>query len=171
MIKGYIHINTGDGKGKTTAALGLSVRTLISGGKVFFGQFIKKGDTAELSVPDYFENFTIEQFGEGLLLGRTPDEKDIRSAGEGLLKVANILRSGEYDLVVMDEVNVAISKGLINTEDVISALDNKAENVEVIMTGRYAPEELIERADLVTEMRKVKHYYDKGVKGRKGIEY
>ncbi|EHQ36460.1 cob(I)yrinic acid a,c-diamide adenosyltransferase [Methanoplanus limicola] len=171
MKKGYIHINTGDGKGKTTAALGLSVRTLISGGKVFFGQFIKKGNTAELSVPDYFENFTIEQFGEGLLLGRVPDDNDIRSAEEGLKKVAGILRSGEYDLVVMDEVNVAISKGLIKTEDVLSAINNRAEHVEVIMTGRYAPAELIERADLVTEMRKVKHYYDKGVKGREGIEY
>ncbi|UUX93273.1 cob(I)yrinic acid a,c-diamide adenosyltransferase [Methanoplanus endosymbiosus] len=171
MRKGYIHINTGDGKGKTTAALGLSIRTLISGGKVFFGQFIKKGNTAELSVPDYFENFTIEQFGEGFLLGRVPDDNDIRSAEEGLKKVAGILKGGEYDLVVMDEVNVAISKGLIKVEDVLSALDSKAGHVEVIMTGRNAPEELIERADLVTEMRKVKHYYDKGVKGREGIEY
>ncbi|MBP2133186.1 cob(I)alamin adenosyltransferase [Methanomicrobium sp. W14] len=171
MDKGYIQINTGKGKGKTTAALGTCIRTLIAGKKVFFGQFIKGQETAELKLPDYFSGFHIEQFGEGCFIFREPDENDIELANNGLLKCGEALGSGDYDLVVMDEVNPAIHYGLLKTEDVIKVLQNKNEKTEAILTGRYAPPELIELADLVTEMRKIKHYYDNGVAARKGIEF
>ncbi|WOF15485.1 cob(I)yrinic acid a,c-diamide adenosyltransferase [Methanoplanus sp. FWC-SCC4] len=171
MHKGYIQINTGDGKGKTTAALGTAVRTLVSGKTVFFGQFIKGVETGELRLSEYFPNFEIEQFGKGCFIFDEPTESDIKIAREGLNRCSEILSSGDYSLVVLDEINVAIYYGLLKTDEVIKVLSEKAENTEVILTGRYAPKELIELADLVTEMKKVKHYFDNGVKARRGIEY
>jgi len=171
MNKGYIQINTGEGKGKTTAALGTCIRTLITGRCVFFGQFVKGRDTAELKLPEYFDNFHIEQFGDGCFIFKKHDENDVLMAQEGLQRCADAMKSGKYSLVVMDEINIAIKTRLIKTSDVINALKEKAEKTEVILTGRYAPEELIDYADLVTEMRKIKHYFDNGVSAREGIEY
>lgn len=168
---GYVQINTGNGKGKTTAAFGTSLRMLIRGKSVFFGQFIKGTDTAELEMPKYFPEFTIKQFGKGCFIMRKPDEEDIRMAHEGLKVAAEALKSGRYGLVVLDEVNVAVSVGLLTAEEVLDAVKNRAEGTEVIMTGRDAPSEFIEYADLVTEMKKVKHYFDEGISARKGIEY
>lgn len=168
---GYVQINTGNGKGKTTAAFGTSLRMLIRGKSVFFGQFIKGTDTAELSMPKYFPEFTIKQFGKGCFIMRRPDEEDIRMAHEGLKVAAEALKSGRYGLVVLDEVNVAVSVGLLTAAEVLDAVKNRAEGTEVIMTGRDAPSEFIEYADLVTEMKKVKHYFDEGISARKGIEY
>ncbi|MBN2734082.1 MAG: cob(I)yrinic acid a,c-diamide adenosyltransferase [Methanomicrobiaceae archaeon] len=171
MTRGYIQINTGEGKGKTTAALGTCIRTLIAGKKVFFGQFIKGQSTAELKLPEYFENFHIEQFGDGCFIFKKPSETDSKKAHYGLLRCKSALMSGEYGLVVMDEVNVAIKHGLLTSEDVLAVLNEKAEQTEVILTGRYAPKDLINAADLVTEMKKIKHYFDNGVSAREGIEY
>lgn len=171
MKEGYLQVYTGTGKGKTTAAFGTAMRTVLRGGRVFFGQFIKASSTAELFAPDHFSNFTIEQFGEGYFIGTPPTEDDRRLAEEGLLKCAEAMSSEEYDLVVMDEVNVALHYGLLAPAEVIAAIESRAPGTEVICTGRNAPEELIEAADLVTEMRKVKHYFDRGVNARKGIEY
>ncbi len=168
---GYVQINTGNGKGKTTAAFGTSLRMLIRGKSVFFGQFIKGTDTAELEMPKYFPEFTIKQFGKGCFIMRKPDEEDIRMAHEGLKVAAEALKSGRYGLVVLDEVNVAVSVGLLTAAEVLDAVKNRAEGTEVIMTGRDAPSEFIEYADLVTEMKKVKHYFDEGISARKGIEY
>ncbi len=168
---GYVQINTGNGKGKTTAAFGTSLRMLIRGKSVFFGQFIKGTDTAELEMPKYFPEFTIKQFGKGCFIMRKPDEVDIRMAHEGLKVAAEALKSGRYGLVVLDEVNVAVSVGLLTAAEVLDAVKNRAEGTEVIMTGRDAPSEFIEYADLVTEMKKVKHYFDEGISARKGIEY
>ncbi|MBP5083576.1 MAG: cob(I)yrinic acid a,c-diamide adenosyltransferase [Methanomicrobium sp.] len=168
---GYVQINTGNGKGKTTAAFGTSLRMLIRGKSVFFGQFIKGTDTAELAMPKYFPEFTIKQFGKGCFIMRKPDEEDIRMAHEGLKVAAEALKSGRYGLVVLDEVNVAVSVGLLTAAEVLDAVKNRAEGTEVIMTGRDAPSEFIEYADLVTEMKKVKHYFDEGISARKGIEY
>ncbi len=168
---GYVQINTGNGKGKTTAAFGTSLRMLIRGKSVFFGQFIKGTDTAELEMPKYFPEFTIKQFGKGCFIMRKPDEEDIRMAHEGLKVAAEALKSGRYGLVVLDEVNVAVSVGLLTADEVLDAVKNRAEGTEVIMTGRDAPSEFIEYADLVTEMKKVKHYFDEGISARKGIEY
>ncbi len=168
---GYVQINTGDGKGKTTAAFGTSLRMLINGKSVFFGQFIKGMDTAELELPKYFPNFTIKQFGKGCFVWREPDEEDIRMAHDGLIIVAEALKSGKYGLVVLDEINVAVHLGLLTADEVLAALKNRAEGTEVIMTGRHAPSEFIEYADLVTEMKKIKHYFDEGISARKGIEF
>ncbi|MDD3976690.1 MAG: cob(I)yrinic acid a,c-diamide adenosyltransferase [Methanomicrobium sp.] len=171
MTRGYIQINTGEGKGKTTAALGTCIRTLIAGRQVFFGQFIKGQNSGELKLSEYFNNFHIEQFGDGCFIFKEPDDNDIQLAKKGLLRCSEALSSGKYSLVVMDEINVAIHSGLLETGDVMEVLKNKNEETEVILTGRYAPIELIDAADLVTEMKKVKHYFDNGVKAREGIEF
>lgn len=170
MGKGYIHIYTGNGKGKTTAALGLSLRAICAGKKVFFGQFLKGMDYSELDAVKYLPNLTIEQFGTPSFIYSKPSKADIEAAGVGLKRCSEVLKSGEYDIVVLDEINIAIFFELISAEQVLEMLQDRAENVEVIMTGRYADEKLIEIADLVTEMKEIKHYYTQGVMARKGIE-
>lgn len=168
--KGYVQVYTGNGKGKTTASLGLSVRAVCSGKKVFFGQFVKGMNYSELEAVKYLPNFTMEQFGTNAFIVGTPSKKDIEAAKEGLEKIKKVISSGEYDVVVCDEINIAMFFELFTPAEVIEMLDNKPEHVEVILTGRYAPKEIVDRADLVTEMRQVKHYYTQGVPARKGIE-
>ncbi len=170
MERGYIHLYTGNGKGKTTAALGMSLRCVCAGKRVFFGQFIKDWAYSELKAGTLLPRFEIVQFGRGCFIDRDPDEGDFIAAREGLARCDRILQSGEYDLVVLDEVNVALSYGLFGVDDVIAVLERRDPRVEVVLTGRYAPQELIDVADLVTEMREVKHYYHEGVGARKGIE-
>jgi cob(I)alamin adenosyltransferase len=170
MDKGYIQVYTGNGKGKTTAALGLSLRAICAGKKVFFGQFVKGMDYSELKAGEYLPNFTLEQFGRDVFIFDKPSEKDIKVAREGLEKVKKILSSGDYDVVVLDEINVAVFYKLFTVDEVLQLLDMKPEKTEVILTGRYADPQIVERADLVTEMKEIKHYYVKGVKARKGIE-
>lgn len=168
--KGYIQVYTGNGKGKTTAALGLSVRAVCSGKKVFFGQFVKGMKYSELEAVKFIPNFKMQQFGRNTFIFDKPTKADIDAANSGLKTIEQILISGEYDVVIMDEVNIAIFFELFSDEDVIKVLDKKADNVEVILTGRYATEKIIDRADLVTEMKEIKHYYTQGVQARKGIE-
>lgn len=168
--KGYIHIYTGNGKGKTTCALGLSLRAICAGKRVFFGQFVKGMKYSELEAVRYLPGFQIKQYGRDCFIFNNPSEEDIRIAKEGLKDIAHILKEGHYDIVVMDELNIALYYKLFSIEEVIRILDSRKENVEVIITGRYAPSELIEKADLVTEMKEIKHYYSKGVEARKGIE-
>jgi cob(I)alamin adenosyltransferase len=170
MDKGYIHIYTGNGKGKTTAALGLSVRAICAGKKVFFGQFVKGMDYSELDVVKYLPNIKIEQFGTNSFIIGKPSKADIDAAAQGIERCREVLKSGEYDVVVLDEINIALFFELFSVEQVLDMIKEKAENVELVMTGRYAPEKLIEAADLVTEMREIKHYYTQGVMARKGIE-
>ena len=170
LEKGYIQVYTGNGKGKTTAALGLSLRAICAGKRVFFGQFIKGQECSEEKAQMYLPGLTIEQFGEIYFINGTPTEKDISYAELGLERIREVLISEEYDLVVLDEINTALFFNLISVEEVISMLDLKPEKTEVIMTGRYAPQEIIDSADLVTEMKQIKHYYDKGVEARVGIE-
>ncbi len=169
--KGYIQLYTGNGKGKTTAALGISLRSLCAGNKVFFGQFMKGKSYSELKAVNYFENLQMEQFGNECFVGKEPQERDFEDAQKGLKRMREILASGEYDMVVFDEVNTALFFGLLKLEEVIEVLNLKPENTEVILTGRYASEELMARADLVTEMREIKHYYNSGVDAREGVEY
>jgi cob(I)alamin adenosyltransferase len=168
--KGYVQIYTGNGKGKTTCALGLSLRAVCAGKKVYFGQFVKGMDYSELNAPNIIPNFTMKQYGRDQFIFNNPTEEDYKLAKEALKELKEILSAGEYDVVVMDEINIAIHYNLFSVEEVIDILHNKAEHVEVIMTGRYAKEELIERADLVTEMKEIKHYYKAGVQARIGIE-
>lgn len=169
--KGYVHVNTGNGKGKTTAALGVALRTVLCGKKVYFAQFIKGSDTSELLLPRYFEDFTIVQYGRGGFVGTQRDPEDMYAARAGFGICKEILVSGAYDLVILDEVNLAVYYDFLTIEEVIDALDHRATHVEVICTGRYAHSDLIEYADLVTEMVPIKHYYGRGVRGRRGIEY
>lgn len=173
-MKGRFQLYTGNGKGKTTAALGLSVRAACAGLKVYFGQFMKGRDYSELSLPEHFPGtITMEQFGTPRLIckGEKPSEDDKRSAAAGLEKIRESMVSGNYDLVVADELNVTVHMGLIDEDDVIELIAQRPGDVELVLTGRYAPESFIEAADLVTEMREVKHYYEtEKLLARIGIE-
>lgn len=168
---GYVHVYTGNGKGKTTAALGLALRAVCAGKRVYMGQFIKGMEYSELKAVEYLPRLVIEQYGRGCFIRGAPDEKDVKLAKLGLSKAAEAIRSGAYDLVILDEINVAVYHGLLEAQEVIEVIANRPSDVEIILTGRYAPTEFIEIADLVTEMTEVKHYYTKGVQARKGIEF
>ncbi len=170
MEKGYVQVYTGNGKGKTTAALGLSLRALCAGKKVFFGQFVKGMKYSEVDAVNYFPNFEIHQFGRGCFIDKAPEQEDIDLANKGLEEMKKILYKGEYDIVVLDELNIALYFGLFLVDDIVKMLKNRSFNTEVIITGRYAPKEIIELADLVTEMKEIKHYYNEGVLAREGIE-
>lgn len=170
MEKGYVQVYTGNGKGKTTAALGLSLRAVCAGKKVFFGQFMKGQDYSELNAAKMLKNFNIMQFGGLCFVKGEPSEEDKKDAKAGLMIMKEKLLSGKYDIVVFDEINTALFFKLIDTKDVLDVLKLKLEQTEVILTGRYAPEEIIEFANLVTEMTEIKHYYTEGVPARKGIE-
>jgi cob(I)alamin adenosyltransferase len=172
LKRGYVQIYTGNGKGKTTAALGLALRAAGNEFSVFIGQFMKGQDYGELKAAARLAPFvTIEQFGQPTFVHvDKATEEDIRLAQEGLDRCREAMLSGIYDIVILDEVNVAIFFKLVTTEQVLQLLKEKPESVELILTGRYAPQDLIEKADLVTEMREIKHYYTQGVLARKGIE-
>ena len=170
LEKGYIQVYTGNGKGKTTAALGITLRTICAGNKAFFGQFMKGQDYSEKKAVQFLPGLTMEQFGGSCFVNGKPTEKDISDAKAGLAKMKEILSSGDYDLVVFDEINTSLFFQLVSVEEVMAVLDLKPEKTEVILTGRYAPQEIMDRADLVTEMREIKHYYNAGVDARVGIE-
>lgn len=171
LSKGYVQVYTGDGKGKTTAALGLALRASGHGMHTYIGQFMKGQPYGELDALRDHPHITIEQYGDVRCIRReevTP--KHVAQARQGLERAREAMLSGKYDIVVLDEVNVTVWFGLLDVEEVLAFLDEKPEPVEVVLTGRRAPQELIERADLVTEMREVKHYYEQGVLAREGIE-
>lgn len=170
MEKGYVQIYTGNGKGKTTAALGLSIRAVCAGKKVFFGQFVKGMKYSETKCVEYLDGIEIKQFGKDCFIYNDPTQDDIHRAKMGLKEVEKILKDGQYDVVVLDELNIALFYKLFKVEEVMEIIKNRADHVEVIITGRYAPEELIDMADLVTEMKEIKHYYTKGIEARVGIE-
>ena len=167
---GYIQVYTGNGKGKTTAALGITLRTVCAGNKVFIGQFMKGQDYSELKAVEYLPCLKIEQFGRVNFISGKPSDEDIINVGKGLSRMKEVLSSGDYDVVIFDEINTALYFKLVPVEEVLSVIDIKPDKTEVILTGRYAPQEIIDRADLVTEMREVKHYYNEGVGARVGIE-
>ncbi|BES65552.1 cob(I)yrinic acid a,c-diamide adenosyltransferase [Gottschalkiaceae bacterium SANA] len=169
-FKGYLHVYTGNGKGKTTAALGLSLRAVCAGKRVFFGQFVKGMKYSETKAIEYLPNFEMEQFGLNCFIENDPTQADIDAALQGLDRIREVIDSGDYDLVVLDEVNIAIYFKLFSVEDVVELIENRPEQMEMVCTGRYAPEALLDLADLVTEMKEVKHYYQQGVMARKGIE-
>ena len=167
---GYIQIYTGNGKGKTTAALGLALRAAGAGLKVFIGQFLKTQSSEHQALNRFEDLIKIETYG-GPKFIKTPSVEDKNMAEKGFKSCMDSINSGKYDVVILDEINVAIHLGLLNLEQVLVLLKKKPKDVEIILTGRYAPKELIEIADLVTEMHEVKHYYHKGIKARKGIEF
>jgi cob(I)alamin adenosyltransferase len=169
--KGYVQVYTGDGKGKTTAALGLALRASGHGLRTYIGQFMKGQRYGELEALRDNPYITLEQYGDvhHIYEGSVTTD-DVARARRGLELAREAMRSGRYDIVVLDEVIVSIWFGLLETEDVLAFLDERPEEVEVVLTGRRAPQELIDRAHLVTEMRPVKHYYEQGVVARPGIE-
>ena len=169
---GYIQVYTGNGKGKTTAAFGLSLRAIGAGKKVFFAQFVKGQIYSEIeAVEKYLPGITIKQYGLDCFIVNSPTEADIKAAKEGLAQVAEIIASGQYDIIVLDEANIAIYYNLFSVQELIDVITKRPKNVEIIVTGRYAPPELLEIAHLVTEMKEIKHYYTQGVEARKGIEF
>ena len=169
--KGYVQVYTGDGKGKTTAALGLALRAAGAGLKVFIAQFVKGRHYAELDALERFADLiTIEQYGRGCFIRGKPDEADIAAARRGLDEVRDVVRSGRYPVVILDEANVAVRFGLFSIDDLLSVIDAAPSRVELVVTGRHAHARLVQRADLVTEMTEVKHYYTHGVDARDGIE-
>lgn len=166
----YLHVYTGNGKGKTTAAFGVALRASCAGWKVYVGQFVKGMIYSEARCGDYLPGITVEQWGRSCILSGDPLPEDYALAEAGLIKARNILSSGEYQLVILDELTIALYLKLISLGDVKQMLACRAENTEVIVTGRYAPEELIAMADLVTEMTEIKHYYKQGILSRPGID-
>lgn len=171
MEKGYVQVYTGDGKCKTTAALGLALRAVGAGLRVYIGQFIKKGDYSEIKVlRERFPEVTIEQYGEGRFVKGVPSAEAVAMAGRGMAALQSAMGSGRYDVVIADEANGAVKAGLVTEEDLLKLIADKPANVELVLTGRNAGERICARADLVTEMRCRKHYYDAGVPGRRGIE-
>jgi len=173
--KGLILINTGPGKGKTTAAMGTALRAVGNGMRVLMLQFLKGSwHYGELdAVKAFGENFVMRQMGRGFVKigGAETDPEDIRLVEEAWAEARAAILSGEWDLVVLDEINYAISYGMLDPAQVAETLKEKPEMVHVILTGRNAHPSLVEVADTVTEMRQVKHAYEKGVLAQKGIEY
>lgn len=170
-MKGYIQVYTGDGKGKTTAALGLAIRAAGAGLKVFIAQFIKMGEYSEIKALRRFEDLiTVEQFGRGRFIQGKPSPEDIKAAQKGLEKIIAILSSGKHNIVIMEEGNVAVKIGLLSVQDILKIMAAKPQDVELVITGRGADSRIIEKADLVTEMKEIKHYFQKGVAARVGIE-
>lgn len=169
---GYVQVYTGNGKGKTTASLGLAMRAVGAGLKVVMIQFMKGRRYSEIDSAEKLPGLDIFQHGRDEFVNKDdPEEIDVQLAKEGWDHTIEMVRSGDYDMVILDEINVAVDFGLIKKEEVIELVESRPEGMEIILTGRYAPDEFIEIADLVTEMKEVKHFYRKGVQARKGIEY
>lgn len=169
--RGYVQVYTGDGKGKTTAALGLALRAVGAGLKVYIAQFVKGMWYSELAAIKLLSaHITIEQFGRDCFIRKQPEPEDIEIARRGLAEAKRVLEGGEYRLVILDEANIATYYGLFTVDELIEAVQGRAPGVEVVVTGRKAEPKLLTLADLVTEMREVKHYYQQGVAARAGIE-
>jgi len=170
-MKGYIQVYTGNGKGKTTAALGLALRAAGAGLKVFFAQFMKGIISSEvIALEKLVSNITIKEYGSDCFINSAPDEQDIRAAQRGLNEVREAMLSGRYEVIVLDEANVAVRYNLFSVEDLLGLIRIKPDDVELVITGRDADPRVIEAADLVTEMKEVKHYYRNGIQARTGIE-
>jgi len=170
-MTGYIHIYTGNGKGKTTAALGLALRAVGAGLRVYFGQFMKNFEYSEIrGLGMLGPSLLVEQFGRRAELSFELGEEDRLLAGRGLERVQEILKDGNWDLVILDEIVMALHFGLLRREAVLALVQSRPKGTELVLTGRHAPRWLIRLADLVTEMREIKHYFREGVRARAGIE-
>lgn len=172
---GFIQIYTGDGKGKTTASLGLALRAIGHGWKVKIIQFTK-GEIpnyyGELNSSSFLPNLSIEQFGTNQIPYRDKlDKEEFVQAAKAYASAFHAIKSGEYQLVILDEINIAIDLGLLEVKFIKEMILNRPEHVEIVLTGRRAHPELISIAHLVTEMKPICHYFDIGVQARRGIEY
>ena len=173
LEKGLIQVYTGNGKGKTSAAFGLALRAAGRGLKVYIIQFIKGGfDYGELYVVDKIPNVTLKAFGRGKFITESPPQKkDVELAEQALQLAIDVVKNGEYDVVILDEINVALDLKLIDLKEVLELIRNKPEHVELVLTGRNAPDQIVEAASLVSDVREIKHPFKEGCKSRKGIEY
>lgn len=176
LKKGYVQIYTGNGKGKTTAAVGLAVRAAGDGYKVYMLQFLKSGNTGELEVAKLLSpNFQIFRFEKPRGFVWTLNEEEKNELKKEIQKAYNfalrVIKNRECDILIIDEVMATLYNNFLTENDVIKLIEEKPEDMELIFTGRNAPESLIERADLVTEMKDIKHYFNQGVMAREGIEY
>ncbi len=165
-----IQVYTGNGKGKTTAAIGLAARAAGAGLKVYMAQFVKGRLYSEHNTLSRIKNIKVEQFGRSCFIKKKPCRQDKDLAARGLRKVREAASGGKYRLIILDEINIALSLQLVRLDDLLGIISQASPNTEFILTGRYAPKELIRCADLVSEIKEIKHYYQKGVKARKGIE-
>jgi cob(I)alamin adenosyltransferase len=187
LERGLIHVYTGDGKGKTTAALGLALRAAGCGFCTYVCQFLKGQEYGELEAVRWLATgapdgaarppITIERFGQPTFVHVSADgassatAEDVRLARAGLDAARRAMSSGRYEMVVLDEINVALYFRLLTVQEVLEVIDNKPEGLELVLTGRRVPDEILARADYVTEMREVRHPYQQGIKARKGIEF
>lgn len=171
LKNGLVEIYTGNGKGKTTAAFGLALRAAGAGCKVYILQFIKGKVYSELKALKRIKNIKVEQCGRGCFIKTKPKPIDIKYAERGLAKGQKNIMSGKFDIVVLDEANVALKLGLIKIKEIIDIIKHKPRRVELILTGRYCPRALLGHADLITEMKEVRHPYKKGILARRGIEF
>jgi cob(I)alamin adenosyltransferase len=170
-MKGYVQVYTGDGKGKTTAALGLALRAAGAGLKVYFAQFVKGMKYSELkAVERLSDHITLKQYGRARFIVGMPKKEDIHMAQEGLKEAREIMLSGRYQIVVLDEANIATHLNLFSVQDLLDFIRAKPDDVELVITGRDADSRIIDTADLVTDMKEIRHYYQKGVVAREGIE-
>ena len=173
LDRGYIQIYTGNGKGKTTAALGLAFRAMGRGFKTYFGQFIKGQKYGEIEAAGSSNGMiTLEQYGRHTFLhaSKRHSLKDKELVQAGLVKARKAMLSGNYDIIVLDEIITTLYFKLISLDELLGFIGDKPPNVELVMTGRHAPRKLLDTADLVTQMTEVKHYYKKGISARNGIE-
>ncbi len=174
LEKGLVQVYTGNGKGKTTAAFGLALRASGHGMKSIVIQFMKndKNYGEFLAQKRLSPLITVRQFGLCSFVDRSnPSQEDIKLASEGIAFAKEITKGKEFDIVILDEINCAINFGLVEAKDILEIMENKNSQIELVLTGRYAPAEIMERADLVTEMKEIKHYYkDKRMSSREGIE-
>lgn len=172
MKKGFIHVYTGHGKGKTTAALGLGLRAVGAGFKVHMVQFMKGRRYSEIDGIEQLSNFSISQHGRDEFVSKeNPEQIDIDMAQEGFDFAKKIIKDSKFDIIILDELNVAVDFKLIDLKDVLNLIEDKPEPLELILTGRYAHSDIIKKADLVTEMLEIKHPYQKGILSRKGIDF
>ena len=170
-MEGYLRVYTGDGKGKTTAALGLAMRAVGAGLKVYIAQFVKGMKYSELvTLRQLSEQITVKQYGRKCFIKDVPQEEDIRAARAGLQETRSVMSEGKYQVIVLDEANIATYYNLFSVQDLLDFIAAKPAEVELVITGRQADPKIIAAADLVTEMKEVKRYYQKGVGARSGIE-
>lgn len=170
--KSLVMVLTGNGKGKTTAALGMALRAVGHGGQVVVVQFMKGRTYGELKAVKEMPHFQIIKGGRDVFVDKdNPAEIDLKMAQESFAKARDYVNSGRYKMVVLDEINVAVHYGLIQASDVLQLIEQRPEHVDLVLTGRYMPEEFFEIADLISEVKEVKHHYQKGIPARSGIEY
>jgi len=172
LEKGFVHIYTGNGKGKTTAAIGLGIRATGEGLKVYMIQFMKGRRYSEIDALENIKDFTVIQFGRDEFVSKeNPEQIDIDLARKGFEHAKEIIKNGEHDLIILDEINVAVDFKLIPLKDVLKLMDEKPEKVELVLTGRYAHPDMVKQADLVSEILEIKHPYQNGIQSRKGIDW